>query len=276
MDFLKREAAGTNTVVTGVQNFSLRDILECGQCFRWERLQEDTYEGIVGGRRRSVCMQGSSLVFYGVAPEEFDAVWLPYFDLERDYGALKQHLCTDNEMRLAVEYTPGMRVLRQDAWEALCSFIISQNNNIGRIRGIVKNVCALFGQPLPEGGSAFPTPQRLAALSLADLQPLRLGYRAQYLLDAAVMVAEGSLLLQPLYTMPLEEARAQLRRIRGVGPKVAECALLYGFGRVECMPEDVWIKRALQGLYPQGFPQEFLPVAGLAQQYLFHYMRTGR
>lgn len=273
MDYEYAESRGNDYIIHSVNHFSLEDILECGQCFRWQRDGPSTYRGVALGLGRLVTQEENRLIFHGVAQEEFQRVWLRYFDLERDYGQVKERLRRDPIMARAVAFTPGMRVLRQEPWEALCSFIISANNNIVRIRGIVERLCGHFGEEIP-GGWTFPSPQRLAGLAEDDLSPLRCGYRARYLLDAARRVAEGSLQLDTLYTAPLEEARTALRQITGVGAKVAECVLLYGLGRAECVPVDVWIGRALKTLYPDGIPEEIQPVAGLGQQYLFHYVRN--
>lgn len=274
MDYTTVHRAGLDTVLEGARNFCLADILECGQCFRWERAGPDSYTGVALGRALTVSQRGERLVLHGVDTAEFHARWRDYFDLGRDYGDVKRILCADPVMAKAMAFTPGMRVLRQEPWETLCSFIISANNNIARIRGIVERLCALAGEPLGGGHNAFPTPQRLAALTEADLAPARCGYRARYLLDAAQKVASGTLRLDTLYTLPLEEARAQLMTVCGVGVKVAECVLLYGFARSECVPVDVWIRRALDNLYPGGMPSEIRPLAGLGQQYLFHYVRN--
>lgn len=273
MDYGTVRPVGEDTLVEGVRNFTLGDILDCGQCFRWEALGGGSYRGTALGKVQTVTQQGDTLVFHHTDPEEFHRLWKNYFDLDRDYGGVKALLESDPVMAKAIAFTPGMRVLRQPPWEALCSFIISANNNILRIKGIVERLCGLFGEAIP-GGWVFPTPERMAALTLEDLAPVRLGYRARYLLDAARLVAGGELLLEPLYTLPLDEARLELRRICGVGVKVAECALLYGFGRAECVPVDVWIARALETLYPGGMPPEIASVAGLGQQYLFHYVRN--
>lgn len=274
MDYADVTAKNGQVLVRRVRHFDLDTILDCGQCFRWERLGEKRYGGIACGHELTVAQYGDTLLFERTTPEEFYGVWHAYFDFGREYGPVKELLRTDAAMAAAVDFCPGMRVVRQDPWEALCSFIISQNNNIPRIRGIVERLCACFGAALPGGGRGFPPPEALAGKSAEDLAPLRSGFRAKYLLDAARLAASGALDLNALYTMELGEARARLRRINGVGPKVAECALLYGFGRAQCFPVDVWIGRAMAALYPDGFPAAFAPVAGLAQQYLFHYMRN--
>lgn len=276
MDYTSTAYRDGHTILDGVRHFDLDVILGCGQCFRWERRSDGCYAGIALGRALVVEQKGERLVFRNTTPREFQEVWRGYFDLDRDYGEVKALLETDSAMSAAVAFCPGMRVLRQDPWEALCSFIISQNNNIPRIKGIVERLCRTFGDPLPAGGFGFPTPRRLAGRTVEDLAELRSGFRAKYILDAARLVASGELELEPLYTMNLDEARSLLMGIKGVGPKVAECALLYGFGRVECVPVDVWIGRALTQLYPEGLPPVLSPIAGIGQQYLFHYMRKGR
>ena len=156
----------------------------------------------------------------------------------------------------------------------MCSFIISQNNNIPRIKGIIERLCTFFGEDLGGGDFSFPSAERLAVLSEQDLAPIRSGFRAKYILDAARRVASGETELEKVAAMPIDEARAELQKIKGVGPKVAECALLYGFGRAEAFPVDVWVKRIMQELYPEGLPACTENVEGIAQQYLFHWRRN--
>lgn len=250
-----------------IGEFSLRDTLGCGQCFRWDEREDGSFSGIVGGRRVIARQDGGSVVLDG-GEEEF---WRRYFDLETDYGALIEKFSADPTLKLACEKAGGIRLLRQEPWETLCSFIISQNNNIPRIKGIIGRLCETFGEEI-EGGFAFPSPEVLAGRTVEELAPLRAGFRAKYILDAAEKVADGRLDLQALESMPLEEARAQLMTIQGVGPKVAECALLYGLHRLEAFPVDTWIKKALARYYPEGFPELAEP-RGVAQQFLFHYIR---
>ena len=151
--------------------------------------------------------------------------------------------------------------------------LISQNNNIPRIKGIVSRLCEHFGEKIP-GGFAFPAPEVLANCTVEDLAPLRSGFRAKYILNAAQKVAQGIIILDAMKTMPLEEVRQQLMTIQGVGPKVAECAALYGLHRLEAFPMDVWMKRAMAILFPNKTAADFGRYAGIAQQYIFHYART--
>jgi len=274
MDYRNVAVHRNNIVLEGVVHFDLDEILDCGQCFRWEKLGEKCYSGVAFGKELTLAQQEDRLIFQDTTLADFQGLWHGYFDFERDYGEIKSLLRTDPAMNRAVQFCPGMRVVRQEPWEALCSFIISQNNNIPRIKGIVKRLCECFGDPLPRGGYTFPAPQRLAALELEDLAVIRSGFRGKYILDAAGKIAGGELPLPELHTLGLQEARGRLMCIKGVGPKVADCALLYGFARAECLPVDVWIARALKQLYPEGFPQRFAEVAGIGQQYLFHYIRN--
>ena len=257
-------------IVYRIPGFSLADTLDCGQAFRWEQTAPGTFAGIHRGHFLTVSQQGETL-FFETTPVEFEEIWLDYFDLAADYEPMKAAFSADETLRRACAFCGGIRLLRQDPWEALCSFIISQNNNIPRIKGIIARLCAAFGEPCA-GGTAFPTPERLAACTLEDLAPLRAGFRAKYILDAAQKVADGRVDLARAAVLPLDEAREELMQIKGVGVKVAECALLYGLHRLEAFPVDTWIKKALAQFYPDGFPA-FAEPRGVAQQFLFHYIR---
>ena len=245
--------------------------LDCGQAFRWRPGPEGWWEGVAGDRPLRLCRRGEALLLE--APPEDEAFWRRYLDLDRDYGAIARTLSQDPAMARALEDCPGIRVLRQDPWETLCTFIISANNHIPRIRGIVQRLCQGWGAPLGEDLWGFPPPERLASLTLEDLAPLRAGYRAPYLLETARQVAEGEVDLARVDRLPTPEALGELQRFKGVGVKVASCVLLFAYGRLECVPVDVWIGRVLERLYPQGFPDFARPWAGVAQQVLFQEIR---
>ncbi len=255
------------------RGLALAATLESGQSFRWIKQADGSYDGVAGNRVCRVSIEGKKLLLHGCEERDIP-FWTRYFDLTRDYAALEAAMRELPVFRDAVAYASGARLLHQEPWEALCCFIISQNNNVGRITSIVERLCSEFGAKLQNGRHGFPEPEALAGLSVEDLAPLRSGFRAKYILDAARKVAAGEIDLHVLYTLPLEEARAELTKIYGVGVKVADCALLYGFGRIESFPVDVWIKRAMQHFFPQGLPEQVLPFAGIAQLYLFHYART--
>ena len=262
----------------GLPPFSLAQTLQCGQCFGWVQDRDGWWLGAVGNTFCRAREEGDTVVFTGLRPGDERAL-LRYFDWEYDYEGAKALLCRNPILRRAVAFAPGIRLVRQDPWEALCSFILSQNNNIPRIQKIIRALTALLGQPLTRPDApgrtlyTFPTAARLAGCTLADLAPIRAGFRAKYILDAAQWVAGGQIDLEAVAALPLDAARAALCQIKGVGPKVADCALLYGMHRLEVVPMDVWMKRAMAQLFPRGFPRYLRGREGLAQQFLFHYCR---
>jgi len=273
MDYIKIEQNGKDTILTGIKNFNPSQILDCGQCFRWTG-ENGTYTGIAHGRRLQLCMKEDSLILENVPLQEFEYIWKGYFDLSRDYDEIRRHYSTDPSLAKAINFSPGLRLMRQDPWETLITFILSQNSNIPRIKKMVELLCIHFGKTLPCGGSAFPTPEDLAMLSPEDLAPIKPGYRAPYIIDAARHIADGRLCLTTLKAQTSDDIKKALLRIHGVGPKVAECVMLFGFGKVEVCPMDVWMKRVMATYYPGGFPEDLMPTAGIAQQYLFHYARS--
>jgi len=273
MDYTKAEQKGPDIIVSGIKNFDLAQTLDCGQCFRWEE-KGGEYTGIAHGRRLSLAFSQGNLILRDTSPHEFEYIWKDYFDLGRDYTQIRKLYITDISLAKAVDFSPGLRVMRQDPWETLVSFILSQNSNIPRIKKMVALLCENFGEALPCGGHTFPTPEALANLTPEALSAVRTGYRAPYIIDAARRVAHGQVDLAALKSQASDEIHKVLTQIHGVGPKVAECVLLYGFSKVERYPVDVWIKRVMAELYPEGFPEALGPTAGIAQQYLFHYVRT--
>ncbi|MDD3193103.1 MAG: DNA glycosylase [Oscillospiraceae bacterium] len=261
-------------LLQGVSYFDLARTLDCGQCFRWRLCDDGFWEGVAAGRFCRVRQRRSVLLFTDTDRQSIRDFWIPYFSLDVDYAALCRDFRSDPVLAQAMDFAPGIRLLRQEPWETLCSFIISQNNHIPRIRGIIERLCALLGEPLPGGMSSFPSPEQLARCTLEDLAPLRSGFRAKYLLDAAQKVLCGAVDLRAIGQMDPDAAREKLTGICGVGPKVADCVLLYAYNRTQVVPMDVWMKRVLAVLYPDGFPKHFSPYWGIAQQFLFHYARS--
>ena len=262
--------------------FSLSQTLDCGQCFRWKIQPDNSWTGVVSGsvyrlREGKECLHIECLSAPSRTAEETSAFFRSYFDFDTDYQAIQSMCGAHPALREAAAFAGGIRILRQEPWEALCTFILSQNNNIKRIAGLAERLCENFGQAIPaEDGDryfSFPSAERLAPLTTEDLAPVRCGFRAKYVLDAAKKAASGEIRLEELRQAPTPEAMERLMEIKGVGPKVAQCALLFGLHKLDCLPRDVWIGRALDALFPEGFPEEVLPVAGAAQQYLFHYVR---
>ncbi len=267
------EAIENGIVYRGVSDLDLAQTLDCGQSFRWEQEENGDFRGVAFDREVTVHLDGGDFYIFGGKAED-SALWSDYFDLDFDYGVIKNELSELSPvLKSAAEYAPGIRILRQDSWEALCSFIISQNNNIPRIKGIIKRLCECFGDKTEDSGYTFPSAARLSDLSVEDLAPLKSGFRAKYLIDAAQRVSSGEINLDEVLVMPIDEARQSLMKIKGVGPKVAECALLYGMHRLECFPMDVWMKRAMAVLLPEFTIEDLGQYAGIAQQYIFHYSR---
>lgn len=246
---------------------------DCGQCFRWNKDEAGLWHGIVYNKSLTIEKLDDHLEISGVDQNTFDESFKSYFDLDRDYQKILEEFESDPILLDAITFAKGIRILKQDTWEALCSFIISQNNNIPRIKGIIDRLCENFGEKINESDYSFPTAERIAELTVEDLAPLRSGFRAKYIIDAAKKVSSGIVDVTSLESLPLDEARESLMQICGVGPKVADCALLFGSGRLDAFPIDVWIKRILAKFYPDGFPEKFREYGGIAQQFLFHYAR---
>ncbi len=262
-----------NVLVEHIGQINLADTLDCGQAFRWRPLSDGSFEGVVEGRYIRVCEFDKGILFYDMDLETFDKIFRDYFDLDRDYEQIKAVLSKNEILKKAAEFAGGIKVLRQEPWECLCSFIISQNNNIPRIKGIIERLCESFGEPVGNGLYSFPSAEKIAALTLEDLAPLRSGFRAKYILDAAKKVASGEVDLEKISNMKSDDAREELMKIYGVGEKVADCVLLFSMGHINVIPKDVWIKRVLSTLFNGELPHFAAQYAGIAQQYLFHYAR---
>lgn len=260
-------------VIPDVRDLDLEQTLDCGQSFRWEKQNDGSFSGVAFGKYVNISLDGTDMIIKNAAPED-EKIWRKYFDLELDYGKISGDISKLHPvLEEAARYAPGIRILRQEPYEALCTFIISQNNNIKRIKGIVARLCESFGDEIDEGVYTFPTAERLAELTPDDLAPLRAGFRNRYIIDSAKKVASGEVDLELCKTADYEAARAELMKITGVGVKVADCTLLFGMHRVEAFPVDVWMKRAMEKLFPGMSANDFGEYAGIAQQYIFHYSR---
>lgn len=260
--------------IIGAEMFSLEDTFECGQCFRWEKI-ENKYHGVALNSEVLVYYKDGSLIIEGNLSQKSHEAWIKYFDLYLNYDNIRRNLADiDPVLKRACEFCPGIRILNQDPWETLCSFIISQNNNIPRIKGIISRLCESFGKKISENEFSFPEARIISELCEEDLKVIRCGFRAGYIIDAAKKVSSGEINLNNIEIMNIDDARKYLMQIRGVGPKVAECTLLYGFHKLEAFPIDVWMKRVMSEYFPDKNPKMFGKYAGLAQQYLFHYTRN--
>ena len=261
-----------NLIIKNIECFNIALSLDCGQAFRWRVENDNIWSGVVKNKYLKIKQNENNIIFYDTTEEDFNLIWKEYFDLERDYASILNSY-DDKSLISACEAYRGIRILKQDEWEAICSFIISANNNIPRIKGIIERLCENFGARVGESFS-FPTPEKLAELEVDDLGVIRSGFRAKYILDAARKISTKEVDIEEIKNMSFEEAKQELLKIKGVGEKVAQCALLYGFGRLEAFPQDVWVKRIVSELYPDGLPQCIKGTEGIAQQYLFHWRRN--
>lgn len=260
-------------VFENVYPFDLAQTLDCGQSFRWVENADGSFSGVVKDTVATVYYSDGVLTVES-EKEEDEKLWRDYFDLDLDYGKIKDMLSKMHPVLAdASGYAGGIRILNQEPFEALITFIISQNNNIGRIKGIVERLCENFGEKIDDTHYAFPSAQKLASLTPEDLAPIRAGFRHRYIIDASKRVASGEIDLEKLRTMEYNDAQKELMKITGVGVKVADCVLLYGLHRLESFPLDVWMKRALSVLFEGYKGDEFGLYGGIAQQYIFHYSR---
>jgi len=287
-------------ILLHVRDYDLAATLDSGQAFRWQ-ICNDSWLGVIG--QRWVCLtQGRDGIRAQTAGPVADWQWLrDYLQTDVDLAAVLKTFPDDAPMRDAGAACRGLRILRQDPWECLASFILSSTKQIVQIRQIVTLLCERFGEPINRCSVepvarfdsatgrtlqfAFPSPEKIARLTEADLRACKMGFRAPHLLAAARQIAGGQFDLERLRHLPQTEAREELMKLRGVGRKIADCVLLFAYGFDGAFPVDVWVERALRELY---FPRRrvsakqlqhfaathFGPHAGYAQQYLFHYMRT--
>ena len=259
-----------------IPDFDLDQIARSGQCFRFRPLGERHYALVAGGRYLEVSQQEQTVRF-DCPEDEFEAVWRPYFDLDADYGRYKNAVAKrDKYLQSAIAAAGGLRILRQELWETIVCFIISQQNNIARITKCVENLCLLFGETCYNKSkqvyNAFPSAERLAACTADELAPIRLGYRAKYIVAAARQVASCEVDLDAVRRMDYAHAKAELMRLTGVGVKVAECICLFALHHIDAFPIDTHIRQMLDAHYPKGFPlRRYRGFAGVMQQYTFYY-----
>ena len=270
--------------IVSTDHFEPKQIFTCGQCFRWYEQPDASFTGVAHGRVINVRKHSGSIILGNCSEDDFLNIWTDYFDLKRDYNTIQKRLSTDKVLKQAVLYGGGIRILRQEFFEALISFIISANNNIPRIQGIIERFSALYGTRITYNGKdyyTFPAPEALRGITEKELAPLRSGYRAKYIADTVRAYLSGEIDTEAIASMSAGEAQKALCRISGVGPKVADCILLFSFGMFQTFPTDVWVKRVMGELY--GCEEKdarktgcslFGENAGIAQQYLFYWRRA--
>ena len=273
-----------------VCDFDLAQTLECGQCFHFVKLDENDYVLTAKGRLLHVSQQADTVTFYDTEEDEYVNVWKDYFDMDRDYSAIKKKLLEkDDKLKDAIESMWGVRILNQDFFETLISFIISQNKQIPHIKKIVADISAKFGTYKGTYGGTdmytFPTLEQLVNASEEDFKELKTGFRAPYIMDAIRRNMAGQFDRNELKSMDYDSCIKELMAIKGVGEKVANCVCLFGLGKKEAFPVDVWIKRIMETMYFDGVDtpkdkiaafakEQFGELGGFAQQYLFYYGKS--
>ncbi len=277
-----------NLIIEDYDSFVLRETFECGQCFRWDEC-DGGYIGVAHGRALKITEEDDKIVLHSASLDDWNSIWCKYFDMERDYASIKSNLSHDDILKKAISFGGGIRILNQDPFECLVSFIISASNNIPRIKKIIDSLCRNFGDKITYLGKdyyTFPTPERLASLSLEDLNVIKAGFRDKYILNAAKCVAGGFTDLESLKNASFEYAKTELLKLSGVGNKVADCVLLFSLEKYSSFPVDVWIKRIVEYCYfdteqtndavSEFARQRFADLGGFAQQYLFYWARENK
>ncbi|MCI8362485.1 MAG: 8-oxoguanine DNA glycosylase [Clostridia bacterium] len=280
-------------ILKNAQSFELKDIFDCGQCFRWNKEIDGSYIGVFGNNVLNVSKQGKDVIFKGICEENIETTCKKYFDLDRSYEEIKEKLSKiDKHMKESIEYGSGIRILNQDLWETIISFIISANNNIPRIKGIIERISKKYGNEIIYNGKSyytFPTVEQLSNVTVEDLRSLGLGFRDIRVYETTHMILDKKVDLKELeQEKDFNKVRETLLTLSGVGPKVADCILLFStLKRWEAFPIDVWVRRVMNELYIQNedetkvnktqiekiAKEKFGNLAGIAQQYLFYWKR---
>lgn len=278
-------------IIKNCKSFKVKDIFECGQCFRWNEEPDGSYTGIFGHNVLNV-KEEKDIVITGICNGNIEDICKNYFDLDRNYEEIKETLSLiDDNMKESIKYGEGIRILNQDLWEMIISFIISANNNIPRIKGIIERMSAKYGQEIKFRGTSYytlPTIDELSQASVKDLKDLGLGFRDRYVYETTKKIKEGKINLENLKQEPTNEVRKQLLTLTGVGPKVADCIMLFStLKRFDVFPVDVWVRRVMNDLYIHNEDEtkvnkkqiqeiardKFGALEGIAQQYLFYWKR---
>lgn len=270
------------------EDFDPQHVFDCGQCFRWLKEEDDSYTGVVQGKVVNVKKENDLIIFDNTNKEDFDNIWFDYFDLGRDYSEIKNELkVMDEYLEKATEFGKGIRILQQDGWEMLISFIISANNRIPMIQRAINNLSQKYGKFIGEYRGkkyyAFPTPEELSQASVEDIRACQTGFRDKYIKSVVDYVNENNENVLFYRRFNTDECIKELMKFNGVGPKVADCIALFGMQKYDTFPVDVWVKRVMEEFYVEdnlSLPkirqfalEKFGDSAGFAQQYLFYYAR---
>lgn len=270
------------------EDFEPQHVFDCGQCFRWIRQEDGSYTGVVQEKVINVKKENDLIIFDNTNKEDFENIWFDYFDLGRDYGKIKNQLrIMDEYLEKATEFGQGIRILQQDGWEMLISFIISANNRIPMIQRAINNLSEKYGKFIGEYRGkkyyAFPTPEELSKASVEEIRACQTGFRDKYIKSVVDYVSENNVDVLSYRKLNTDECIKELVKFNGVGPKVADCITLFGMQKYDTFPVDVWVKRVMEEFYVEdnlSLPKirkfaldKFGDLAGFAQQYLFYYAR---
>lgn len=273
-------------LISAFEDFSLRNTFDCGQCFRFNEQEDKSFIGVAFGKPVCFSEEENGIYIDNITLDEFNENWLKFLDFERDYKIIKEKLSLDETMKKAIEFGGGIRILRQEFSECVISFIISQQNNIPKIKKAVEGFCRLFGEKVSYMGNdyyTFPHISAIKDIKAEDLAPLKIGYRDKYIIDAIEKLNSGFLNCGELDKMSYKDAKERLLKVHGIGNKVADCILLFSLGKFDAFPTDTWIKKAMLDLY--GVSEKniekysranFGEYSGFAQQYIFYYMRWNK
>lgn len=270
-----------NIVITHLPDFELKHTFDCGQCFRFYPENDGKYTGIAFNKAVTLSQTNDTVILENTNIKTFNDIWLNYLDLNNDYSNIKKTLSGNECMDEAIKEGFGIRILKQDLFETIVSFIISQSNNIPRIKKIIETLCCSYGNPIDYNGKiyySFPSPEVILE---SDLSVLHAGYRDKYIIEAAKTVVNKPSFLDELRAASTPEAKKMLMSIHGIGNKVSDCILLFGLGKADSFPVDVWMKRIMEKLYfkrecsiqeiSEYASKKFGNYSGYAQQYLFYY-----
>lgn len=279
-------ANDNSVIVKNITDFNPEHSFMCGQCFRWDKEEDGSFTGIAFSKPVNISCRDNTLVIKNITYDEYESYWKHYLDLDTDYNFIKKSVSVDDNIIKALNFGWGIKILNQEFFECLISFIISTQNAIPRIKKIVSKISEMYGKSVVYNGKtfyAFPTPEELRGVTVQDLEPLKAGYRAAYIVDAVEKVLSGEISADKISALSYGDAKKELMKIKGVGPKVADCVLLFSCSRKEAFPIDVWVQRTVRTLYLgdgatqkqiEKFAAEYFgDYAGVAQQYLFYHSR---
>ena len=269
-------------------DFEPEHIFECGQCFRWNKELDGSYTGVAKNKILNIEKKGEKIFFNNTSKKDFLEIWVDYFDLNRDYSIIKNHI-RDEKLDDIIEFGKGIRILDQDEWETLVSFIISANNRILMIKRVIENLSQKYGDYIGtyKGNKyySFPTSEKLNLTTENEIRMMKTGFRAKYIKDAAEIVSNDKDWLYSLKGLNYDTALEEIKKIKGVGDKVGNCILLFSMNKYEAFPVDIWMKRIMGEIYGiKGKPEDirkksekiYGKYSGFAQQYLFYYASQGK